>query len=138
MKAAVALISLLVFAGCASLERRTAGAFIGNWLYADEVQSCRYSFKPDGSFSGDVKYQGKTISSFTGQWHVNQEGLFYTYLSDVFARIPPGARDRDRVLEVRRDSFMIEAANGERRRYRRVRERRADSGKACLIRGVRR
>ena len=39
------------------------------------------------------------------------------YLSDDLGRIPAGATDRDKLLSVERDSFLIEAADGSRRRY---------------------
>jgi hypothetical protein len=41
-------------------------------------------------------------------------------MSDEFDRIPAGATDRDQLVEVTKDSFLIQAANGERRRYLRV------------------
>lgn len=121
MKSVLALLSAALLAGCATVERDSRAPFVGNWLYADEVQSCRYLFQADGSFSGEVKQHKKTISRFTGHWRVEQQALLYTYVSDAFGRIPAGATDRDRVLQVGPDSFQIEAANGERREYRRVR-----------------
>ena len=121
MKAARALIFGLMLTGCATVERQSRTPFVGDWLYADKVQSCRYSFKADGSFNGDVTYRSATISRFNGRWTVKDNALLYTYLGDSFGRIPAGAIDRDQVLEVNDDSFLIRAANGERRRYRRIR-----------------
>ena len=43
--------------------------------------------------------------------------LLYTYTSDAFGRIPAGTTDRDRLVEMKADSFLIQAANGDRRRY---------------------
>jgi hypothetical protein len=121
MKSVVVAIFLTLLAGCATLDRESRAPFVGNWLYADKVQSCRYSFDADGSFRGEVTSDGATISRFTGRWTVKKNALLYTYLTDAFGRIPPGATDRDEVLQVDRDAFVIRAANGERRRYRRVR-----------------
>jgi len=120
MKPVLALIFAVLIAGCATLDRDSRAPFVGNWLYADNVQSCRYSFKGDGSFSGEVTQHRVTISRFTGHWRVEKEALLYTYVSDAFGRIPAGATDRDQVLQVSQDSFTIQAANGERRRYRRI------------------
>ena len=121
MKFVPALIFAVLLTSCATLEPQNRNRFVGSWLYADKVQSCRYSFNSDGSFSGEVTLHQATISRFTGRWNVEKEALLYTYLSDAFGRIPPGATDRDQVLEVSHDSFVIQAANGERRRYRRIR-----------------
>jgi len=47
--------------------------------------------------------------------------LHYLYLSDALGSIPTGATDHDQLLEVKKDHFVIQAANGARRRYVRVR-----------------
>jgi hypothetical protein len=121
MKSVPALIFAVLLTSCATLERQSRTPFVGSWLYVDTAQSCRYSFNADGSFSGEVKLHRATVSRFTGRWKVEKEALLYTYLSDAFGRIPAGATDRDQVLQVSQDSFLIQAANGERRRYRRIR-----------------
>jgi len=121
MKTALILLFGLLLGACVSVQQQSRAPFVGNWLYADKVQSCRYSFAADGSFHGEVTRDRQTISRFTGRWMHKEGALLYTYLSDAFGRIPAGATDRDQVLEVNSDSFVIQAANGDRRRYRRVR-----------------
>ena len=121
MKAVLALILVAMLPACATPDRHSRASFVGDWVYADKVQSCRYSFGADGTFHGQVQQNAVTISRFTGRWTVEGDSLLYTYLSDAFGRIPVGATDRDQVLEVSRDSFFIRAANGERRRYQRTR-----------------
>ena len=117
MKAILALFSLLAIASCSTIGFQARAKLIGNWRYSDETQSCHYSFKPDGSFSGEVTGRGKLVLRFTGRWRVEGDALLYVYLSEAFSRIPPGTTDRDQLLEVKKDSFVIQAANGERRRY---------------------
>jgi len=118
MKAFLAIISLLSLAACATLESPIRSQqLVGNWRYEDQVQSCRYSFKSDGSFTGEVKLRMKLISKFKGRWAVQGETLLYSYVSDALGRIPAGAIDRDQLLEIKKDSFIIQAANGDRRRY---------------------
>jgi hypothetical protein len=120
MRAVLLFISLL-FAACANLERTSpVRQLVGDWRYADQVQSCQYSFKSDGSFTGWVKQRDKLVSKFTGRWSINDRTLHYLYLSDVLG-IPAGATDQDQLLEIKKDDFVIRAANGERRRYLRVR-----------------
>jgi hypothetical protein len=121
MKSAVAFFSMLVITSCASVQRRNQADLIGSWRYVDPSQSCDYSFTGDGSFTGTVKHQKKVVSRFKGRWNVKDGALLYRYISDEFGRIPSGATDRDQLLEVNKDSFLIRAANGERRRYQRVR-----------------
>jgi hypothetical protein len=118
MKAILALISLLSLAACATVDSSSrARQLVGNWRYADQVQSCHYSFMSDGSFTGEVRLRSKLISKFEGQWSVRGQILLYSYVSDALGRIPAGATDRDQLLEIKKDSFVIQAANGDRRRY---------------------
>jgi hypothetical protein len=120
IKALLVLFWTTMFPGCATVDRQSRVPLVGNWIYADQAQSCRYTFNVDGSFRGEVKLNGATTSRFTGRWTVKEKALLYTYLSDAFGRIPVGATDRDEILEISEDSFLIRAANGERRRYRRL------------------
>jgi hypothetical protein len=118
MKVVFGLILLLSLAACATLEPpRRSRQVVGNWRYSDQVQSCHYSFKSDGSFTGEVKLRTKLISKFKGRWSVQGETLLYSYVSDALGRIPAGATDRDQLLEIKNDAFVIQAANGDRRRY---------------------
>lgn len=119
MKAAFALLCCLIVS-CAGLQSPAASGLQGEWRYADKVQSCQYVFRRDGSFSGEVIYRKKLISKFTGRWSVHGTNLLYTYTSDLLGRIPAGTTDRDKLLTVRKDFFIIEAANGNRRKYLRL------------------
>ncbi len=120
MKTVLAALLLLSLGACASVEQRNRAQLVGHWEYADEQQSCDYSFRPDGSFTGQVKFQTKVVSKFNGRWSLRKNALLYTYLSDALGRIPPGTTDRDQILEIREQSFLIQAANGAQRRYHRV------------------
>lgn len=120
MKAILALFSLLALSSCATVERPSKSQLVGDWRYSDQNQSCHYSFRPDGSFSGEVTRSRKLVLKFAGRWKIEGSALNYVYLSEAFGRIPPGATDQDQLLEVKKDSFLIQAANGDRRRYRRV------------------
>jgi hypothetical protein len=120
MKRVFALICCLM-ASCAGTQTRSASALLGEWRYADEIQSCHYVFNRDGSFSGQVIARGQLISKFRGRWTVDGDNLFYTYKSDSLGTIPTGATDRDKLLSVRSDFFVIEAKDGSRRKYLRLR-----------------
>lgn len=119
MKAALALM-LCLMASCAGVGP-SAPSLVGEWRYADRIQACHYVFNGDGSFEGDVVYHAKLISKFRGRWSVIDDVLLYTYVSDALRKIPAGATDRDKLLTVQREFFIIEAADGSRRRYLRVR-----------------
>ena len=122
MKAILTFASILLITACASTESQSrVRELVGDWRYADKIQSCRYSFSRDGSFTGEVRLRARLVSKFAGRWSITGQSLHYTYLSDALGRIPAGAMDRDELLEVKKDSFVIQAANGDRRRYMRMR-----------------
>jgi hypothetical protein len=120
MKQIFAFASFLLVASCASVPSSARSALVGDWRYADKIQSCRYSFEPSGTFTGEVTVRTKVVSRFTGLWSVKGDQLLYHYLSDALGRIPAGAIDRDKLIGIKEDSFLIEAADGSRRRYRRL------------------
>lgn len=120
MKTVLAL-TLLSLASCAGWHSNSPSSLVGEWRYADEIKSCRYVFNRNGTFTGDVVYHGKTVSKFTGRWSVEGDTLLYTYISDALHKIPAGAIDRDKLLDVRPEFFIIQAADGSKRKYLRVR-----------------
>jgi hypothetical protein len=120
MKAVIVLAACLL-ASCAGLQSRYPSILVGEWRYADRIQACHYVFALNGTFNGDVVYHGKLISKFTGHWSVEGSTLLYTYVRDALGRIPAGAIDRDRLLSVEKEFFVIEAADGHQRKYLRIR-----------------
>lgn len=120
MKAVSALASLLMIS-CATVHPNPAKILVGEWRYADQIQACHYVFTPDHTFKGEVVYRGRIISKFKGRWSIEGDALHYTYLSDELGRIPVGATDRDKLLNVEPGSFVIEALDGKRRKYVRIR-----------------
>ena len=119
MKIALVIVCCLL-ASCASLPSNGRDPLVGEWRYADNLQSCQYHFKKGGRFTGEVRLRKKLVSKFTGTWTVQDDRLLYTYTGDELGRIPAGATDRDKLLSVEKDSFLIEAADGSWRRYMRI------------------
>ena len=114
-------LAFCLMVSCAAVQPGTQSELAGEWRYTDKIQTCHYVFKRDGSFHGEVTYHRKLISKFTGRWSVQDDTLVYNYISDALDRIPAGANDRDKLLLVQKDSFTIEAADGSKRRYVRIR-----------------
>jgi hypothetical protein len=116
MKTFLACLTAVLLAGCATVPSGPE-RLVGDWRYSDSLQSCLYSFRQDGTFTGEVRVQSKLVSKFHGRWSIKGHTLLYQYLGDVMGRIPTGATDQDELLELGSDSFVIRAANGDRRRY---------------------
>lgn len=119
MKVAPAFIFCLLVS-CAGVRSTAPSGLVGEWRYADRIQACHYVFNRDGSFEGDVVHREKLVSKFKGRWSVTDGVLLYTYVSDALRKIPVGTTDRDRLLSVQKEFFIIEAADGSRRKYLRL------------------
>ena len=114
-------VSLFALTSCASLDSRAKSTLVGDWVYQDNVQACHYSFHQDGTFTGEVRFKARVVSKFAGHWAIRGDRLLYLYTKDVLGRIPAGSTDSDRLLRVEKNAFVIEAADGSRRRYQRGR-----------------
>ena len=117
---ALLVLTLCSLASCAGFQSISPSSLVGEWRYADKTKGCHYVFNRNGTFSGDVVYTGRIIMKFTGRWSVEGDTLLYTYINDALGRIPPGATDRDKLLSVHREFFVIKAADGSKRKYFRV------------------
>jgi hypothetical protein len=120
MKAILAIM-LCLMTSCAGLRSGSRSSLVGEWRYADRIQGCHYVFNRNGTFNGEVVYHAKLISKFSGHWSVEGDTLLYIYIRDALDRIPAGATDRDKLLTVQREFFIIEAADGSKRKYLRIR-----------------
>ena len=115
------VLSLFLLVSCAIAPRDPSLVLAGEWLYDDTAQSCRYVFNKDGTFSGEVKQLGQSLSRFRGKWMVQGDALLYEYTGDELGRIEAGTRDRDKLVKTGPREFVIEAKDGSQRTYRRVR-----------------
>ncbi len=116
----VPTLLLCLLASCAGLQSSAPNSLVGEWRYADRVQACHYLFNRDGSFEGDVVYRAKLVSKFKGRWSISDGVLRYRYTSDALQKIPAGTTDQDKLLSVQKECYIIEAADGSRRKYVRI------------------
>ena len=109
------LATSLVFADSPNGKR-----LIGHWRHVNEDKIGEIIFNHDGTYSGHLAHKGAMVWEFAGKWSVEGKILSYEYTRSSCENIPAGTRDRDRLLELARDYYLIEAADGARRTYWRV------------------
>ena len=119
LQAILALVALLA-ASCATLERSRESKLVGQWRTTNPRATVDYTFVKDGTFSGRVTADRAIVANFTGKWSLTADEILYEYTSDTAGSIAPGTRDRDKLLTITADHFVIEARDGSRRRYLRV------------------
>ena len=119
LKAVLALTALLL-ASCATVGNTRETRLVGKWRTTNPRATVDYTFGKDGTFSGRVTSAGAIVANFTGKWSLTADEILYEYISDTAGTIAPGTRDRDKLLTLARDHFVIEARDGSRRKYVRV------------------
>ena len=120
MRKRICILYLLLAASCATVIRPAASELVGKWQYADEMQTCRFIFRGNGTFGGNTTAGGVLLSQFRGRWTLQANNILYEYTNDAVGRIPTGTKDRDTLVAITKDYFVIEAADGSRRKYVRV------------------
>ncbi|CAN5312472.1 hypothetical protein BH20VER2_BH20VER2_04920 [soil metagenome] len=116
------LIAALCLCACATTGRPTENRLVGKWRYEQGEQSAEYVFSKDRTFTGHVSSGRRVVADFTGRWSLAADAILYEYVSDRKGSIPPGTRDRDRLVSVTPGFYIIEARDGSQRKYARVRE----------------
>ena len=106
---------------CAVTPRRTASPLLGKWRSENRGQIGEYLFLGDGTFSGSVASKGTVLAKFTGAWSLRDGVIYYEYRTDEIGNIAPGTKDQDKLIEISPEKYTIQAADGSRRIYERVR-----------------
>ncbi|HEV3409657.1 MAG TPA: hypothetical protein VG095_05150, partial [Chthoniobacterales bacterium] len=81
-----------------------------------------YTFMEDGTFHGSVGRKGQVVWAFSGKWSLDGDTINYEFSKSSLERVPDGTTDRDKLVEITKDAYVIEARDGKRRTYSRVKE----------------
>jgi hypothetical protein len=116
----ILLLAAFFSQSCSTIGEKAESKLVGRWRWTDSRHTAEYVFFENGNFSGYVMGDGTLLSKFTGKWLIREGAIFYEYSGDKTGHIPRGTKDRDKLLAVARDHFVIEAADGSIRKYVRV------------------
>ena len=87
---------------------------------ADEHQSAEYTFRGDGTFTGQLAQDSKVVWTYAGKWSLAGDTLNYEYTKSSVERIPVGTTDHDKLVEVTKEHYTIEARDGSKRKYSKI------------------
>jgi hypothetical protein len=110
--------TLTIFAAslvCADSPNRDD--LIGHWRHVHEEKTGEIIFDRDGTYFGHVAHHGAVVWEFAGKWSIKGQVLTCEYTRSTCENIPAGTRDQDKLLELAKDYYVIEAADGKRRAY---------------------
>ena len=116
------LALLVVFLPARAAQSIDKEKLVGKWRYENEQQHVlvSYVFRPDGTFTSELRQNGEQVRKLEGLWAINGEMLVYTYTNDSRGQGEPGLQERDRLVRIDESSYTIEAGDQARRTYWRV------------------
>jgi hypothetical protein len=119
-KTILLLIAFFAASSCSTIGEKAESKLAGRWQWTDNRHTAEYVFLGNGTFTGFVTSDGTLLSKFTGKWLIREGAILYEYTNDKTGHIRAGTRDRDKLLAITHDHFVIEAADGSVRKYVRV------------------
>lgn len=115
--AAAAFVAMVFSSGA---EEFKADDLIGTWRYEDVTRIAEGTFKKNGTYTSKIIKAGVVTLEIDGKWSLEDGMILYEITKSSEPRIPAGIRDRDRILKLTEDTYIIQAVNGARREYKRV------------------
>jgi uncharacterized protein (TIGR03066 family) len=116
------LALLVVFLPARAAQSIDKEKLVGKWRYENEQQHVlvSYVFRPDGTFTSELRQNGEQVRKLEGLWAIDGEMLVYTYTKDSLGQGEPGLQERDRLVRIDDSSYTIEAGDQAQRTYWRV------------------
>ncbi len=91
---------------------------VGSWRYVENPESTtEITFRKDGTFFSKVIKDGETYVEVDGKWLTRDKYLYYLYTEVSPPRVPSGTRDRDTILEIAKDYFVLITASHHTKKY---------------------
>jgi hypothetical protein len=107
----------------ALVDKVTREQLIGHWIFSDEKVSSEYTFKADGTFTGNIAQDGTVVWEMAGKWSLDGSIINYEITKSSEDQVGTGARDQDRITGIAKDYYMVDAGNGGQRKFVRVVEK---------------
>src|SRR6266849_3073888 len=113
------LAVLLVLAPIARSEGYGRDArLIGHWQYVENAELIsEMTFREDGTFDARVMKKGNVDVSVEGKWLTRGKFLYYLYTKISPPRVPVGRRDKDTIVEIEKDYFVLVSVDHRVRKY---------------------
>jgi hypothetical protein len=108
---------LLPWSACADV---VSTQLLGHWRYTDANRSGDYEFHDDGTYTANIAQDGKIVWEGAGKWSLDGNSLTCDLMRSSPERIPIGTKDTDKIVEINKDYYLIEARDGSKHKYTRV------------------
>src|SRR5262249_21750645 len=99
-----------------------ASQLVAGWKSVDPERklTSNLNFKHDGTFTGNLEFDGQSNGDFSGKWKLKDGTLNYEYTASLNQNIPVGMIEHDRMIELTKDQYTVENAVGARESFVRV------------------
>jgi len=91
---------------------------VGAWRNVENsVLVTEITFRQDGSFFSKIVKNGEVYGEIEGKWLTRGNFLYYLYNKVSPPRVPVGTRDKDTIVEITKDYFIVYSVNQRTRKY---------------------
>jgi len=114
----IALVGAMsVFIATTALAGSLADQLIGHWQASHEGFLSDYVIQNDGTFTGYLAQDGKTIWTCAGKWDLNGKTVNTVLTRSSSDKVPVGTKDRQVVVEVTNEFCRLRLQNGSIMKY---------------------
>jgi hypothetical protein len=93
---------------------------VGHWTYKGPEASSILIISKDGTWSGTVTLPDQPEAQFEGKWLTDEEHIYWLYTKSSSPKVKPGGRDKDKLVEITEDFFVVDTRSNRRVKYIRV------------------
>jgi len=116
-----ALLALAIYLPLAMADDYSRNPrLVGHWTYNGPDGVATLIIAADGRWSGTFTPPGQTEAQFEGKWITYNDHIHWLYTKSSTPKVKPGARDKDRLVEIGEDFFVLHTRTNREPRYVRV------------------
>jgi hypothetical protein len=115
------------FSIAATTDVATTEKILGHFRTGNFSNNCDIHFKVRGYYSGICSSKNKILWTYSGVWQIKGHYLNTLYTKSSLRSVPPGTKDKDKIIEIKDNYFIIENQSGRISKYVRNPEKELDN-----------
>jgi hypothetical protein len=90
---------------------------VGRWIHDGPDSVATLALAADGTWSGTVTLRGQPEAQFEGKWLTDKDYIYWLYTKSSTPKVKPGARDKDKLMEIGDDYFVLHTRDNREPKY---------------------
>jgi hypothetical protein len=93
---------------------------VGHWAHKGPEIASVLIISENGTWSGTVSLAGQPDAQFEGKWLTDKHYVYWLYTKSSSVTVKVGARDKDKLVEITKDFFVLDTRDNRRVKYVRI------------------